>query len=427
MNEIDDIIANKMGYYESNKNTFSYETNIPTDDIFKELVSSQEDLYNLNMKIELDDNLTSQKINMLKKLKRCYCDGRMKNVNAKASLESYLDHSTEILGSAIAALFSLCISIVVKLIKFVIKTVLWISKTVTHAVSSMIASLSKTKKPDKKKVDGFMTKFFKHCEAKMRGLASLDRGTESDPNTQQMDKDSLRSLAQYCSNYIVDAQTARNMSPEELLFYKIFLIDGNPKDIKYVYESFNRSTTGLKEYGSKLSRAGSKLIIDTRPTANTNKSSEKLENYSIEDSREQDLERLGNILVKSNIVDIRKHDPARDLKLMITGLHHSLLSSEDILWMKKFYNTFNNGLSELKIISRDLQTNKKQLEKINKDNLSNDNKRNIELYNNDVNEFQKFLVSYNKCIQYFLKYYKIRTDIIRRFSYMIETYDYNVA
>lgn len=423
MNEIDDIIANKMGYYDSNKNTFSYETNIPTDDIFKELVSSQEDLYNLNMRIELADNLTSQKINMLKKLKRCYCDGRMKNTNAKASLESYLDHSTEILGGAVAALFSLCVVIVIKLIKFIIKTVMWISKTVIHAVSSMISSLSKTKKPDKKKVDSFMAKFFKHCEAKVRGLASLDRGIESDPNAQQMDKDNLRSLAQYCTTHIANDQTVRNMSPEELLFYKIFLIDGDPKDIKYVYESFNRATTGLKEYGSKLSRAGSKLIIDSRPTANTNKSSEKLEDHSIEDSREQDLERLGKILVESNIVDIRRHDPARDLKLMITGLHHSLLSSEDILWMRKFYNTFNNGLTELQIISRDLQNNKTQLEKINKNNLSNDNKRNIELYNNDVKEFQKFLVSYNKCIQYFLKYYKIRTEIIQRFSYMVEAYD----
>ena len=53
------------------------------------------------MKIDLTNNLTTQKINLLKKLKRCYCDNRMKNVNAKQSLESYLDQSTELLGIAL--------------------------------------------------------------------------------------------------------------------------------------------------------------------------------------------------------------------------------------------------------------------------------------------------------------------------------------
>ena len=209
------------------------------------------------------------------------------------------------------------------------------------------------------------------------------------------------------------------MQPEELFFYKIFLIDGNPKDIKYVYESFNRSTSSLKEYGAKLSRAGSRLIVDARPTANTNRAFENLYDQSIEETRAQELERLGNILIKSNIVDITKHDPIKDLKTMIQGIYNSLLNSEDILWMKKFYNTFQNGQAELKIISKDLETNKKQLEKIDKKVLSEDNKRNIELYNKDVIDFQNFIVSYNNCIQYYLKYYKIRTEIIQRFSNII--------
>ena len=420
MREIDDLIATNLGYNVTSTSTafLSIESHIPTDNIFIDLVSSKEDLRNICMKLDLVNNLTNQKINMLKKLKRCYCDNRMKNVNAKHSLESYLDHSTEVLGIAIGALLGFCIALITKVIKFIVNTIVWLGKTVIHGITSLIAGLTKNKKPEKKKVDNFFTKFFKHLEAKVRGLASLNRSLENEELT-QMNKDILTSLAQYCNNFIIDSKTAENMQPEELFFYKIFLIDGNPKDIKYVYESFNRSTSSLKEYGAKLSRAGSRLIVDARPTANTNRAFENLYDQSIEETRAQELERLGNILIKSNIVDITKHDPIKDLKTMIQGIYNSLLNSEDILWMKKFYNTFQNGQAELKIISKDLETNKKQLEKIDKKVLSEDNKRNIELYNKDVIDFQNFIVSYNNCIQYYLKYYKIRTEIIQRFSNII--------
>jgi hypothetical protein len=429
---LDTLKMTSMGFNKTPIDDFSWEKfDVDGSYIDYDLCISNESLQSLYYHSEIKEYNTVEKIKMLKRLHNVY-GTKVTNKNAKLSLESYLSdqiESTE--GAIIASLVSLAIVLVVKCIKFVIKLGIWIVKTILHTISSIIAALTKRKKPEPKKVDNFIVKLLKKLEIHARGLDSWEVSTEDNKKpinkeTSKPDVDLLKSIASYIKPLVKTNDDVKNISPEELLFYKVFLIDGNPKNIKYVFDVFNRNTTSIKEIGLKLNKTGAKLVLDTRPTKQ-NASKENLNDISTEDTRAEELQRLGEILVKSNIVDTRKVDYRKDMLLMVKGIQQSLINNEDILWMKKFYNIFNNGQTELKTITKDMEEKRKYLESIKDKQISDDVKHNIQIYNDDVKDFQKFMSSYAKCIQYFVKYYKIRSEIIQRFSSSISEWNESSA
>jgi hypothetical protein len=303
-------------------------------------------------------------------------------------------------------------------IKFIIKTIAFIAKSVLHVIASVIAFFTKSKKHQKSDIDGFFNKFSKHS----RSTASLDRGLErSMPESNGNERDYIISLAVQTKEFVKSNEEIKNMSLEEIFFYKVFFINADPGNIKYVCESFNRAISQIKELGNRLHNAGNRLLIDTRPTGSSSR--ENLEEFSTEETRSQELNRLGEMLIKSNIIDIEHNDSKQDFFTLMKSIQKSMNSNvEGTVWLKKFYNIFKNGQDELKKISVDLENKQKALEKIDPKTISDTNRRRIQKYNFEINQFQKFLISYNNCTSYFVKYTKLRADLVGKFNNSIDKY-----
>lgn len=358
------------------------------------------------------------KYKMIKKLKNNYSKRTIKN-NVVTSIESLYNTEIESCEGVISSALSLCIKILVQVIKLLGKIITWLIEVVLRLISKLIGVITKKQTPPKDKVKNYFGK----CLRIIQGKESLDLSSEAD---QQLTRNDLfKNIISYAQQYIKTKEIYDNSSLEDIFFYKLFLIDGDPKNIKYACDVFNRGATRVKEEGQKLSNLGAKILVDVRPTASV-PSRESLD-YSTEDSREEELERFGQFFIKSNIINIKEHDPKQDCLYMIQGLERSIIQNEDGIWMRKFYNIFKNGSSEMNKIYEELQSKLNELERVDATKLKDIQQRSIKQYQFEVSGFQKFISSYAECIKYFTKYYQIRAMIINKFKDDISKFSDNVA
>lgn len=358
------------------------------------------------------------KYKMIKKLKANYSRRTIKN-NVVTSIESLYDTEIESCEGIISTALSLCVQILTQVIKLLGKIITWLIKVVLVIISKLIGVVTGKQTPPKDKIKNF----FGRCLRIIQGKESLDLSSEAD---QQNSRNELfKNIIGFAQQYIKDKEDYDNSSIEDIFFYKLFLIDGDPKNIKYACDVFNRGATKVKEEGQKLSNLGAKILVDIRPTASA--SSKESLDYSTEDNREDELERFGQFFIKSNIINIKEHDPKQDFFYMIQGLERSIIQNEDGIWMRKFYNIFKNGSDEMNKIYKELQSKQNELERVDATKLKDTQQRSIKQYQFEVRGFQKFISSYAGCIKYFTKYYQIRATIINKFKDDISKFNETAA
>ena len=358
------------------------------------------------------------KYKMIKKLKANYSRRTIKN-NVATSIESLYDNEIESCEGIISTALSLCVQMLTQVIKLLGKIITWLIKVVLVIISKLIGVVSGKQTPPKEKTKNF----FGRCLRIIQGKESLDLSSEAD---QQISRNELfKNIISYAQQYIKTKEDYDNSSLEDIFFYKLFLIDSDPKNIKYACDVFNRGTTKVKEEGQKLSNLGAKILVDIRPTASV--SSKESLDYSTEDNREDELERFGQFFIKSNIINIKEHDPKQDFFYMVQGLERSIIQNEDGIWMRKFYNIFKNGSDEMNKIYKELQTKQNELERVDATKLKDTQQRSIKQYQFEVRGFQKFISSYAGCIKYFTKYYQMRATIINKFKDDISKFNETAA
>ena len=378
----------------------------------------------LNAYQMLQAQMTSEKIKMIKKIRANYAH-RLINNNVMTSAEALYDKEIQSCEGIISSVFGLCIKILGQVIKFIGKVITWILEAVLRVISGIIGFITRRKTPPKEKVSNWFAK----AKRIMQGKESLDRGTEDNVQKGQVvtpgieHANLMQKIIEYAKQYIKTKEQYNKSSFEEIFFYKLFLINGDPKNIKYACDVFNRGATKVKDEGTRLSNLGAKLLVDLRPTASSSESMVQ----STEETREQELERFGQFFIQSGIVNLKEHDPKRDFIEMLYGLEKSILYNEDAIWMRKFYNIFKNGAAEMTKVNKDLQAKLNELKGIDPSKLKDIQQKTIQNYQYNVNNFQKFIGSYSECIRYFTKYYQIRATIIGKFKDDIDRYDQNKA
>lgn len=358
------------------------------------------------------------KYKMIKKLKSNYSKRTIKN-NVATSIESLYNTEIESCEGIISSALSLCIKILVQVIKLLGKIITWLIEVVLRLISKLIGAITKKQTPPKDKVKNYFGK----CLRILQGKESLDLSSEAG---QQLTRNELfKKIIEDIQRYIKNKEDYDNSSLEDIFFYKLFLIDGDPKNIKYACDVFNRGATKVKEEGQKLSNLGAKILVDVRPTASAPSRESLIQ--STEESREEELERFGQFFIKSNIINIKEHDPKQDCFYMIQGLERSIIQNEDAIWMRKFYNIFQNGSNEMNKIYEELKSKLSELERIDATKLKDIQQRSIKQYQFEVNNFQKFISSYSECIKYFVKYQQIRAIIINKFKDDISKFNNKAA
>lgn len=350
------------------------------------------------------DNLFNEEIPIYNRSNESFKDEFEDIIKINKELNFEFSKSTE---GVVGSVLGFVIKIVIKIIKFIVKAVVWIAKTVVHKIANFIAWLTRSKKkpaPDKSK----------NLLSKLKSKFSRSREDDN------QDKDSSDSLASYISKCLKSKDEVNKMKPEEVVFYKAFLINGNPDNIKYISDAFNKQTSVLKDNGMRIDKEGTSLITKS----NVDVSKHQTQNnedwwlFSLEEDEpdKPNFSRLGSILVKENKVDV-SIDANRDYENILNSIYRSIYDNpDDSIWLKRLQNIFSNGSKELKTISDSMKKKQEYLEKLNKDNLSDETKNKINSYGKLVQAFQPSIMSYVNCINYFVKYQSIRMNIMRRFT-----------
>lgn len=306
--------------------------------------------------------------------------------------------SSEGIIKVITKSIAFILKIIAKIITFITKCIVLISEFIVNKIARFVAFLTSDKKPNKKKSESFIQR-----------LRNIDLSKES----KEDDKNSIIEFVKYIKNFIKKPDKIKNMSKEELIFYKTFLINGNPQNIKLVCDTFNRETSKLKENGIILDKIGNKLLFNSKFN-----SSESLE-YSMEDDTRK-YSRMGDELSNNIHVD-NSSDMKKDYLSIINNMYATIYSdSSDSAWLKRIKNIFTNGSKELKTIMTDLKKKQAYLEKIQESNNINESfKENLNKYTKEIQSFQPSIYSYINCANYFNKYQSIRINIVNKFCNLV--------
>lgn len=305
--------------------------------------------------------------------------------------------SSEGIMKVVAKSIAFILKIIAKIIMFITKCIVLISEFIVNKIARFVAFLTSDKKPDKKKSESFIQK-----------LRNIDLSKES----QESNKNVIIEFVKYIKNYIKKPDEIKNMTKEELIFYKTFLINGNPQNIKLVCDTFNRETSKLKENGINLDKMGTKLLFNSKINS--------IENYEYSLEDENKYSRMGNELGNSIKVD-NSSDMKKDYLSIINNMYATIYSdSSDSAWLKRIKNIFTNGSKELKSIMTDLKKKQTYLEKIQKNNEYNESfKENLNKYTKEIQSFQPSIYSYINCANYFNKYQSIRINIVNKFCNLV--------
>lgn len=325
-------------------------------------------------------------------------------------IDNQVSRSSE---GVIGAFLSGILILLEKVINFIAKCIIFITKTVMGAIKVFIGFFNKRKRIDEKKI--------KKLEAKLK---KLKRGKE-DQTQYDSNMSKVTALASDIKKYIKSMDDIKNMSPEEIIFYKVFLISVNKDDTKYLTEIFNRQTSLLKENGLKLDKRGQVLITTSIIHESNRKASGESYKYSVEGTppiNYMDYEKMSDVIAKDNRINLSTN-PEKDYENVISSICRSLYEKpDDTVWLNKLNLVFSNGTRELTEISKNMKGKQLYLQKLNNTNISDKLKDNIKIYSKDVLSFQKSIVSYVNCINYFYKYQKIRSNLTMRFNNLAYVY-----
>lgn len=351
------------------------------------------------------DNIFNEEIPIYSKSNENFRDSFEDIVKINKELHYEFSKSTEgVIGKTIVWAFKMIGQIIV----FIGKAIAWITKTVLNKIASFIAWLTRSKKkPAPEKSKGLLSKL----------KSKFGRSAEDD----HQDKDTSDSLSSYIQKCLKTEDEVKKMKPEEVVFYKAFLINGNPDNIKYISDAFNKQTSVLKNNAVRIDKEGSSLIaksnIDTSKHNVQNEEDWWLFSLEAEEPNDKpNFIKLGDVLVKDHKVNT-SINIKRDYENILNSIYRSIYDNpDDSVWLKRLQNIFSNGSNELKSISSSMKKKQEYLEKLNKDKLSDDMKNKINTYGKLVQGFQPSIMSYVSCINYFTKYQSIRMNIIRRFT-----------
>lgn len=306
------------------------------------------------------------------------------------------------------------IKILGKVIAFIFKCVAWITKTVINKVAHFVAWITRKKEPPVENSKGLIAK-----------LKSIGHSKE-DQNPDSMQ--GINALAADIKSYIKSPDDVKNMKPEELVFYKVFLISVSLEDTKYLIDLFNRQTSLLKENGDKIDKRGQTLVTFTNLNNRNNKpnSEEWWLDFSLEDNNQNDnhtsFTKMSDVISKDNRFS-NKSNVDKDYENIINSIYRSIHEKpDDTIWLNKLKTIFSNGARELTTISKSIRTKQKYLEEMSKKELPDKLKKNIQEYSREVSGFQGSITSYINCINYFAKYQNIRMNLVRRFNSLSQNY-----
>lgn len=349
---------------------------------------SLENLINDNNDIPQFESISTESFDdKIKEIQKLYKDIYFENIE-----------SSEGIGKFVIKGITFVLKIITKIIMFITKCIVLISEFIINKITSFIAFLTKSKKPNKKKSESFIQR-----------LRNIDLSKES----KEDDKNSIIEFVKYIRNFIKKPDEIKNMSKEELIFYKTFLINGNPQNIKLVCDTFNRETSKLKENGIILDKIGHNLLFNSKFN-----SSESLE-YSMEDDTRK-YSRIGDEL-SNNVKVNNSSDMKKDYLSIINNMYATIYSdSSDSVWLNRIKNIFTNGSKELEIIMKDLKKKQAYLEKIRESkNINESFKDNLNKYTKEIQSFQPSIYSYINCANYFNKYQSIRINVINKFCILV--------
>lgn len=306
----------------------------------------------------------------------------------------------------VKTIVSTAIRVIAKFIGFIAEVTVWLVRTVVNKIASFVAWFTRKKEPPKEQSKSLLQK-----------LKSIGHSHEDSHNTIE----GVNSLASDIKSYIKSPQDVKNMKPEELVFYKIFLISVNVNDTKYITELFNRQTSLLKDDGNKIDRKGQTLItlsnIDAKQSVSKNNSEEDWLFSFEDDNSNKDVSsfvKMTDVIKKDNRIDLKTDN---DYENIINSICRSIYEKpDDSIWLNKLKMIFTNGSKELGLISKNMKVKQQYLEKISKIDISDKLKKNIQEYIREVTAFQNSLMSYVNCINYFTKYKAIRMNLTRRFN-----------
>lgn len=321
-------------------------------------------------------------------------------------LYNQLSRSTEgVIGDFIVGI----IKLIGKVIAFIAKCIAWITKTVINKIASFVAWFTRKKEPPKEQSQGLIAK-----------LKSLWKSSEDN------NLEGVNALAADIKSYIKSPNDVKNMKPEEIVFYKVFLISVSVDDTKYLTELFNRQTSLLKENGEKIDKQGQTLMTlsNLNLKQNNRPNSEEDWLFSLEDdnSNNQPLHfpKMTDTIKKENKISLNTDNAYSEI---ISSIYRSIYEKpDDSVWLNRLKLIFTNGSKELNLISKNMKAKQDYLEKISKTNISDKLKSSIKDYSKSVTSFQASIMSYTSCINYFVKYQGIRMNLTRRFNNLASVY-----
>lgn len=313
-------------------------------------------------------------------------------IRSYKELNNYLSMSTE---GVIGHILVFLIKTIAKIIKFITSSIIYMTRTVIHVISNCISFLTKSRKPPKKDSETLLEKL------KNIGNKSIE----------SVDTNEINSFSNTVKQYIKSKEDIKKMSKEEFVFYKVFLINGNPNDVKTICEFFNRQTTKLKEYGSYIENKGKVLLYK-----NSSKSNERYYNLLSMENENPSFIKIGDEI--TNTIRFDKNI-SKDYILVLDNIQRSIYANpNDAIWLNKMKNVFNNGINDLKKIVDILNKEQKELEKINQ-NIDNETKNKISEYNSELRKIQPCIYSYTMSANYFNKYNLIKVKLMNGFSNII--------
>lgn len=307
-------------------------------------------------------------------------------------LNNFLSMSTE---GVIGHILSFLIKTIAKIIKFITSSIIYITRTVIHAISTCISFLTKSRKPPKKDSETLLEK-----------LKNIGNKSIESANT-----DEINSFSNTVKQYIKSKEDIEKMSKEEFVFYKVFLINGNPNDVKTICEFFNRQTSKLKEYGNYIENKGKILLYK-----NSSKSNESYYNLLSMENENPSFTKIGDEITSTIKLD---KNISKDYVLILDNIQRSIYANpNDAIWLNKMKNVFNNGINDLKKIVDILNKEQKELEKINQ-NIDDETKNKISEYNSELRKIQPCIYSYTMSANYFNKYNSIKVKLMNGFSNVV--------
>lgn len=321
-------------------------------------------------------------------------------------LYNQLSRSTEgVIGDFVVGV----IKLIGKVILFIGKCIAWITKTVINKIASFVVWFTRKKEPPKEQSQGLIAK-----------LKSLWKSSEDN------NLEGVNALAADIKSYIKSPNDVKNMKPEEIVFYKVFLISVSVDDTKYLTELFNRQTSLLKENGEKIDKQGQTLMTlsNLNLKQNNRPNSEEDWLFSLEDdnpnTRPISFPKMSDIIKKENKISLNTDNAYSEI---ISSIYRSIYEKpDDSVWLNRLKLIFSNGSKELNLISKNMKAKQDYLEKISKTNISDKLKSSIKDYSKSVTSFQASIMSYTSCINYFVKYQSIRMNLTRRFNNLASVY-----